>query len=288
MNKTTHRIYISTLVLINLLVLAFLIMKGFSYYQTPVVDRFFHEDHSQLKPSGPFGHGYGIVGSLLILIGVFSYIARKKYQSLAAFGRLKYWLEFHIFLCVLGPMLILFHTAFKFGGIVSLSFWSMVLVVASGVIGRFIYIQIPRSIEGRELSLAEVQNSKINLHAILSERYEVSGQMVQALLQITDHSLNKKQSFLRQWILEYFTIRSATHDVQKLLAPTDIDPSAQKSIIRIMKQEIKINGRINRLTTMQTIFRYWHVIHLPFAIIMLIIMIIHVIVTLSLGYKWIF
>ncbi len=288
MNKTAHRIYIGTLVLINVLVFVFLIIKGFSYYKTPIVDRFFHEDHASLKPSGPYGHGYGILGSLLILIGVFSYIARKKYRSLASLGRLKYWLEFHIFLCVLGPMLILFHTAFKFGGIVSLSFWSMVLVVASGVIGRFIYIQIPRSIEGRELSLSEVQNMKTNLHTVLTERYEVSGNVLDALLQITEHSLDKKQGFLSQWLFEPLIIRNARRKVKAVLAPTDIDPSAQSSIIGIMKQEIRLNGRINRLTTMQTIFRYWHVIHLPFAIIMLIIMIIHVIVTLSLGYKWVF
>jgi hypothetical protein len=76
---------------------------------------------------------------------------------------LKYWLEFHIFLCSLGPVMILFHTAFKFGGIVSISFWSMIAVVVSGIIGRFIYIQIPRTIEGRELSLNEVREMKGDL-----------------------------------------------------------------------------------------------------------------------------
>jgi len=39
---------------------------------------------------------------------------------------------------------------------------------------------------------------------------------------------------------------------------------------------------------MQQLFKYWHVAHLPFAIIMLIILIIHVGVTLTFGYKWIF
>jgi hypothetical protein len=39
---------------------------------------------------------------------------------------------------------------------------------------------------------------------------------------------------------------------------------------------------------MQNLFRYWHVAHLPFAFVMLIIMIIHVGVTLTFGYHWIF
>ena len=39
---------------------------------------------------------------------------------------------------------------------------------------------------------------------------------------------------------------------------------------------------------MQKLFKYWHVIHMPFAIIMLIVVVIHVAVTLAFGYKWIF
>jgi hypothetical protein len=38
---------------------------------------------------------------------------------------------------------------------------------------------------------------------------------------------------------------------------------------------------------MKRIFRYWHVIHLPFALIMLIIMAIHVGVVIYFGYLWI-
>ncbi len=110
-------------------------------------------------------------------------MAKKKYRALARLGRLKYWLEFHIFLCTLGPVMILFHTAFKFGGLVSVSFWSMVAVVASGVIGRFIYIQIPRTIEGRELSLHEVKAMKVNLEEILNSSYGLDAGSQQLVLE---------------------------------------------------------------------------------------------------------
>ncbi len=126
-----------------------------------------------LKPSGILGHGIGIIGSLFIIIGVFSYMARKRYRFLSRLGLLKHWLEFHIFLCTLGPILVLFHTAFKFGGIVAVSFWSMVAVFLSGVIGRFIYLQIPRSIEGRELSLNEVKEMKSNVAGIVRNSYNL-------------------------------------------------------------------------------------------------------------------
>jgi len=52
---------------------------------------------------------------------------------------------------------VLYHTALKFGGIVAVSFWSMAAVVLSGVIGRFIYVRIPRTIQGNELSVKELE-----------------------------------------------------------------------------------------------------------------------------------
>src|SRR5512133_1451013 len=157
-----HRPYIVTLTSIVICVTALLIYLGYSYYSRPLEERFFHSHHTLLKPAGTWGHGIGIAGSLSMITGIVIYMARKRMRSLARFGLLKHWLEFHIFLCTMGPILVLFHTSFKFGGIVAVSFWSMVAVFISGIIGRFIYIQIPRSIEGRELSLNELREMKTN------------------------------------------------------------------------------------------------------------------------------
>jgi len=113
------------MVLIVVIVTAYLTFKGYNYYRTPVVERFYNSQNNLLKPSGVFGQGLGVIGTLMTLFGVSIYIARKRYNFMAKYLRLKYLLEFHIFLCVLGPILILFHTTFKFGGIVSVAFWSM-------------------------------------------------------------------------------------------------------------------------------------------------------------------
>ena len=95
--------------------------------------------------------------------GVAIYMIRKRSRKLFTFGYLKHWLELHIFLCTVGPILVLYHTAFKFGGIVSVSFWSMVLVVLSGVVGRFIYIQIPRTIQGKEIDINDLVSMREEL-----------------------------------------------------------------------------------------------------------------------------
>ena len=111
---------------IVLVVTAYLTYVGYTYYQLPLEERFYHPEHNWFKPSGAYGHGIGILGTFMILFGVTIYIARKRYNFMTKQLRLKYLLEFHIFLCTLGPILILFHTAFKFGGLVSVAFWSMV------------------------------------------------------------------------------------------------------------------------------------------------------------------
>ena len=214
--SAAHKTYIAILAGIVILTFIVLLYLGISYYGTSLEERFFHPLHALLKPSGIWGHGMGIAGTLFMIMGVLLYMIRKRMRSLSRWGYLKHWLEFHIFLCTLGPTLVLFHTSFKFGGLVAISFWSMVAVFVSGIIGRFIYIQIPRTIEGRELSLSEVRE------------------------------LNRT------------------------------------------KDEMALKRQIDRLVTMQNLFKYWHVAHLPFALIMLVIMVIHVAVTIVFGYRWLF
>lgn len=281
MNPISHRIYLATMTTIVLGVTAYLGYSGYAYYQTPIEERFYQADHSMLKPSGPFGHGYGIVGTLMMLIGVFGYQARKYMRSLARIGVLKHWLEFHIFLCTLGPILVLFHTSFKFGGLVSISFWSMVAVVASGVAGRFIYLQIPRTIQGRELGLHEIHEMKAQISQQIQR--EIGDDLLQQIIH-TGEETGENRGYITQ-VLADWKLKSR---LRGQLKSAQIQGKKLRMIMKLVGQEMTIQRRIIGLQYMQKLFKYWHVIHLPFAIIMLVIMLIHVGVTLFFGYRWIF
>ena len=263
------------MVLFTVLVGLYLSYDGFSYYITPLEERFYHPRHDWFKPSGLFGQGLGVVGTFLILFGVSIYILHKRYNILGKRIRLKYLLEFHIFLCVLGPLLILFHTAFKFGGIVSIAFWSMVAVVASGVIGRFIYLQIPRTIEGRALSLNEVQDMKTNISEILNEKYDFDPATIQLFLSFTEAESNNGS-------------KPSMSALLKALKSNGVKKEESNKIIQMVKSERSLSRKISRLETMKKYFKYWHVAHLPFALIMLVIVVIHVVIAFTFGYKWIF
>lgn len=275
MNKNLHRAYIATMLAITLGITVYLSYTGYTYYTTPLEERFYNPNHQWFKPSGLYGQGLGIIGTLLILIGVTLYIARKRYNFLSKQIRLKYLLEFHIFLCTLGPIMILFHTAFKFGGIVSVAFWSMVAVVLSGVIGRFIYNQIPRTIGGRELTLNELKEMKTDLAVILHQKFQLQSNT----LEIVTNLIGNENSTDGNTKLGY---------LRKVLGRKDLPKKDRKEILSLAKKELKLNKRIKRLKKMQQLFKYWHVVHMPFALIMLVIVIIHIAVTVALGYKWIF
>lgn len=283
MKIPVHGIVISLLVLTVIGVAAAILLVGYDYYATPLENRPFHSLNQSFKASGLVGHGLGIIGSLLIVIGVFTYMIRKRVRYFTRVGILKYWLEFHIFLCTLGPLLILFHTTFKFGGIVAVSFWSMVAVFLSGIVGRYIYLQIPRSIEGNELSLLELAEQQEEMTRQLRKSVTLDEKLYELVNQNSSGN-SRSKGFLRQHLEE----RQAVQYLKKELRLQKIPSARSDEIIRQFKAQLKLKRRIERLVTMQKLFAYWHVAHLPFALIMLVVMIIHLVVALTFGYKWIF
>lgn len=285
MKKTTHRLYLTSLTLLVTAAGIYLSLKGWNYYETVLEERFFHPDHEQLKPSGLWGHGLGVTGTLLILAGVVGYMARKRYRFMRNWGLLKHWLEFHIFLCTLGPLMVLFHTAFKFGGIVSISFWSMVAVFLSGIAGRFIYLQIPRSIEGRELSLNEVRGMRTGLNNEIKSATGMDNILIAQLTSLTESAGSPTS---KNYLANYLADRKLISQAGKLMKQKGLAPPVRKKIKKLIASELSLNHRIARLQQMQQLFRYWHVAHLPFALVMLVIMVIHVVVTILFGFRWIF
>lgn len=287
MIKPQHWIYL----LIGIVVFVYLSILGYSYYLTPTEERFFHPSHEYLKPSGILAHGLGIIGSLMMLVGVTLYMMRKRLKTFARFGAIKNWLEFHIFLCSVGPVLVLFHTAFKFGGIVALSFWCMVAVVISGVIGRFIYVQIPRSIRGNEFSLEELKVLNQSFGEKLKNEFHIDDSLITKLEYFASLKVYKSPnliSIIPLTIKDHSANRRILHELKKELQKKNIAQKSLKQIISICNSKLVLSRKISLLNSVHEMFRYWHIIHLPFAIVMLLIMVLHVGITVAFGYRWIF
>ena len=90
-------------------------------------------------------------------------------------GPLRRWLDVHILFGIMGPLLITLHTAMKFHGIVSISYFSMIAVASSGVFGRYVYMQIPRDSRGNAMSLHNARKRVADIQRAIAEEYELPG-----------------------------------------------------------------------------------------------------------------
>ncbi|MCB0367183.1 MAG: hypothetical protein H6624_08185 [Bdellovibrionaceae bacterium] len=92
----------------------------------------------------PISYFLGWAG-LSVMLVTNLYVLRKRIPAMHKMGRLDAWLDYHIFCGLLGPTLIVFHTDFKVGGLVAISFWSMMISAGSGVLGRYFFVKVSRS-----------------------------------------------------------------------------------------------------------------------------------------------
>lgn len=97
------------------------------------------------KAWGLVGHGIGIVGFILILMTETLYSIRKRLTD-AKWGSMASWLKFHIYTGLVGPYLVLLHTSMRFHGIAAVAMLFTIVVVASGIVGRYIYTSVPRTV----------------------------------------------------------------------------------------------------------------------------------------------
>jgi hypothetical protein len=262
---------------------------GRDYYATPLQERPFSDLHELLKPSGLFGQGYGVVGSLFITVGVFLYVIRKRVTLLRRLGKLKHWLQVHIFLCTLGPFLVLLHTGFKIGGIVAIAFWSMVVVTLSGIFGRYVYVRIPKTIGGQFASLEAIRSQKRALLEDLQADFDLDSTDIAGLLEAS--AARKPRGFLdalglavRQDLVKW----SLKRKIRRLLAEKGIPPKPREAAVRLVQEGLRLEQQILLLQPFQRLFRYWHILHMPLAALMFLIMLVHVGVAVMFGYTWIF
>jgi len=108
------------------------------------------------QPSSFWGHGLGIVGFLMMLSTETLYSLRKRVPGFHR-GRMSLWLQAHIFTGLVGAYLVILHSAGKFNGLAGVLTLLTVVVVVSGLIGRYIYTAVPRTLDGVEVAIAELE-----------------------------------------------------------------------------------------------------------------------------------
>lgn len=280
------RLYLLALTVTWFVVAGLTLADGLDYYRLSLHDRAYAEDHAIYKPAGRIGHTYGVIGSMMMTLGVIIYAVRKRSRRMARLGKLRYWLQFHIFLCTLGPYLILLHTTFRFGGLVSISFWSMAVVVLSGVFGRYVYARIPKTLNGQFLTPSMMaQQQHTHMEAV---RY-LTNLPPPAIQTLFDEAVQPPRGFLHAITrsLRYDLTRRRRHrHLTGLLAQMNVDPAHHAPVAAEVEAHHELTHRAALVKPFQQLFGYWHVFHIPLAVVMFIIMILHIAVAIAFGYGW--
>jgi len=124
-----------------------------------------------------------MVGVLMFFL-IYLYPLRKEMGMAQRMGNSRHWLDFHVVLGTAAPIIIAFHSSFKFGNIAGMAFYSMLMVTLSGFVGRYLYAHIPRGLSAAELSMKEIQDKEEALRKELAEQRATFGFCVDALYEL--------------------------------------------------------------------------------------------------------
>jgi len=256
---------------------------GRDYYLAPAFKKARHPLNSILRQSGSIGHLLGIIGTFFMLL-LLLYSVRKRFRFASGWGSLTIWLSAHIFLGIAGPALVLFHSVFKFSGIVSIAFWSMVLVVASGVVGKYIFALIPRSLSGMELNRIELEAEEIGLTFEMRNLLPVAHPFWQRLAAMESESGRRSRWEHLHLLFEPVQLR---RQLQRLLGnSSELGRRQRKKLVALVVKRHMIHHKAQLMQQTLRILHYWHLVHQPFVIIMFLILFVHIYVSIRLGYVW--
>ncbi|MBI3582299.1 MAG: hypothetical protein HY098_09570 [Nitrospinae bacterium] len=229
------------------------------------------------SPSKGIWHLTGWVGSGCFIL-MMLYSLRKRFKFMVDVGGIGHWLNMHMLLGGVGTAFVTVHSTYKFGGIVALSYWSAVLVVVSGFLGRYLYVRIPRTVEGNELRMDEIGSLMEELNAQIAKFSPGS-----RLAELIENKAPLKKggngdvsalfSFFSGDFEEMRAIRSIKAELKRDKETSD---HVKRRLLWLIKKKRRLLQSHMFLDASHRLLHHWHVFHKPFAIIMFVVMFLHI------------
>ncbi|MEQ1773290.1 MAG: hypothetical protein ABL891_05850 [Burkholderiales bacterium] len=244
------------------------------------------------SPGSDFGYYLGLVGGSLMLC-LFLYPIRKYWKPMQNFGSLRTWFAIHLVFGICGPILILFHAAFQTRSINGrVAFWSMIIVVISGVLGRFIYVHVYENLDGSSAALRDVESflsgrkdqsrkaTGFSVHTIeLMEQYRKyvfathtsTRGKIWSLLTATHHESQLIQQCKAE-IVRALQIQAAQQEWSKGRYLTEVKVEHE-----ILSEYIRAANTTAHYAYWERKLSWWHLLHIPLVYILLASGIYHVV-----------
>ena len=284
--KRRHRLWILLGSAAGIVATVALCVNGLSYYILSSDARVNSPKHAALKPSGSVGNALGIAGAVLLLL-MYLYPLRKKWKWLSKKGKTKNWLDYHILMGLVGPVLITFHSSFKLRGVAGFAYWSMIAVVASGIVGRYLYGRIPRKLGAVEMSVEEAEQLCTNLAQQIRTQNVLTEEELQPLLALPGLDVVRAMSLGRALILIVGLDLRREWLVWRLRWKVGAHVAGHADVSRALtavRRQAALSKDALFLAKVQQMFRLWHVVHRPFSYSLAIMATLHILAVVFLGY----
>jgi hypothetical protein len=229
---------------------------------------------------------------------IFLYPLRKRWVWLGRQGISRHWLDFHVLLGLSAPFVIALHSSFKFHGFAGIAFWIMLGVSISGIVGRYLYSQIPRRVNAAEFSRKELQDLQEKMAEQLAGQKLLRESDVRSALRLpsqqrVDH-LPIPAALIYMLVLDLLRpfriarLRSAAlRGSEHFTTVGGLFPTRHRELersIAVAREEAALCKRILFLSRTQQVFHLWHVVHKPFSYTFAVLVLIHIGVVLMMGF----
>jgi hypothetical protein len=233
-----------------------------------------------------------VVGGSMMLV-LFAYPLRKHVKFMRGLGKVKWWFWFHLLMGVVGPWLILVHSTFRIGSLnAGVALYSMGIVVASGVVGRFIHVRVHRGLDGEQTSLRDLRTRAGMVEGSMRSRLHFAPGVEQRLIAFEQHELRARPgwfTYLRQ--VSWLPLQQwVTYARCALALRAPLRARAQRhrwTAAELKRRERRARSLVDRYlvsvvrvaqyTAFERLFALWHVAHLPFVYLLVISAVVHVV-----------
>jgi hypothetical protein len=265
-------------------------LAGLPYYRLSLAERARSPWHAWLRPSGVIGQSAGVL-ALVIFVFLWLYPLRKKYRALAFTGSVARWLDVHILAAIGLPLLLAIHASWRFDGIVGLGYFAMLIVCASGVVGRYLYVRIPRSRSGVASTREEVAIERRTLITDIAAETGLDPFAVEQTLSVSGPAgstslLGTLLHLVSDDVTRWRLTRALGKRLRETRGGRALDAKTVDRVVRLASREVSLAQQLRMLDATQRVFRYWHVAHRPFAVTALVAVLIHVAVVIAVGATW--
>ncbi len=260
---------------------------GHDYYRLPPAERPFHVYHDLLRPSGHLGLLCGAFATALFVLNL-GYLIRKRLINVRGLGALRTWMSFHVVTGIVGAAVITLHVAFApTSALGVLALVALAITVASGVIGRYLYAKVPRSLEGRELEIEQVRE---RLHAY-RHRLEEAGVSTEWLRPLMlPEGKDRPRGTLARFAALFGGDRQSRRDYRRLRRAVLAEPQLRASAGRILplgRAFCRHQHWLIRYHELRNLLAAWRFFHRWLAIVMLMVVACHIGLAVRFGDLWI-